>query len=138
MADETPVSQDVLVSSNLIEELRLKIERLEFDADKNKLTISRQDILLQSQTEQLNELGWRLVLQQSFGTLMIKAYTALQSYRVDYRKLKSYKGWEGIGWFEGSNTQRYREAMGRFITEIDHDLDAAIRRKTNIKEVPLK
>jgi hypothetical protein len=138
MADETPVSQDVLVSSNLIEELRLKIERLEFENDKAKLTISRQDILLGSLTIQLNEAGWQLVLQQSFGALMFKAYTALQSYRIDYRKLQSYKGWAGIDWFEGSDTQRYREAMTRFITEIDHDIDAAIRRKTNIKEVPLK
>lgn len=121
----------------LIEELRLKIERLTFEAEKRSLTILNQNGLLESQAAALSDIGWRLTLSQSFSKLMVKAYTALQSYRVDYRKLPSYKNWEGIDWFEGSDANRYREAMTRFIVEIDHDIDAAIRRKTNIKEVKL-
>lgn len=122
----------------LMEELYLKIERLEFDIDQRVSTITRQNALLLTQTESLNDLAWRLTLSQEFGKLMVKAYTALQSYKVDYRKLSTYKNWSGIDWFEGSDEGRYREAITRFITEINHDIDAAIRRKTNIREVPLK
>lgn len=121
----------------LVEELRLKIERLEHDAEKRGMTMLMQNTLLASQSETLLTLGWQLSLSQSFSKLMVKAHTALVSYRVDYRKLPSYKNWEGIDFFEGSDTLRYQEAMTRFIHEINHDLDAAIRRKTNIKEVKL-
>lgn len=129
---------DVVVSKTLFEEMRLKIERLEYEASQLRKSKQSQDTLLLTMTEQLTDREWRLVLQTSFSSLMFKAYTALQSYRIDYRKLKSYKGWDGIGWFEGSDEKRYREAMTRFIAEIDSDIDAAIRRKTNIHEVPLK
>lgn len=134
----TPASQDVTVSSNLIEELRLKIERLEFDNERLIASKANQDKLILTLTEQVTDREWRLVLSQAFGQLMFKAYTALQSYRIDYRKLPSFKGWAGIGYIEGSNSEKFREAQTRFITEISSDIDAAIRRKTNIKEVDLK
>lgn len=134
----TPIDAPLTLGGvGLLEELRLKIERLEFEAEKRSLTTLRQNGLLDMQATQLLELGWQLALSQSFSKLMVKAYTALQSYRIDYRKLPSYKNWAGIDWFEGSDSQRYREAMTRFITEINHDLDAAIRRKSNIHEVKL-
>jgi hypothetical protein len=126
-----------LPAGDLIEELRLKIERLEFEAGQRTLTVGRQNTLIAEQTKTLADVQWRLTLSQSFGQLMVKAYTALQSYKVDYRKLRSYKNWDGIDYFNGSDEQRYREAITRFITEINHDIDAAIRRKTGIKEVDL-
>lgn len=125
-------------ASDLTLELYLKIERLEFDIDQRVATLALQNGLMLTLTEQLADREWRLVLSQSFSKLMVKAYTALQAYRIDYRKLQSYKNFDGIDWFEGSDTLRYRETMTRWITEINHDIDAAIRRKTNIKEVDLK
>lgn len=137
MTTPTKLPPQPLDATDLMKELYLKIERLEFDIDSRVATIARQDNLLLIQTEAIADSQWRLVLSQSFSKLMVKAYTALQSHRVDYRKLPSYKNFDGINWFEGSDTLRYREAMTRWITEINHDIDAAIRRKS-IKEVPLK
>lgn len=136
MVAHAPVQS--LPAGDLIEELRLKIERLEFQADQRTATVGRQNVLIAQLTSDIADREWRLALSQSFGQLMVKAYTALQSYKVDYRKLNSYKNWAGIDWFDGSDAQRYREAITRFLTEINHDIDAAIRRKTNIKEVDLK
>lgn len=80
------------------------------------------------------DLGWRLALAQKFGALMTKAYDALQSYGIDYRKLRTYALWDSLVpvgiTFDNPAAQ---SKLMEWVTRCGHDIDAAIRRKTNIK-----
>ncbi len=96
----------------------------------------RYELMLSKADQELQTLKWQLSLSDSFSKLLLKAYDALRSYGVDYRKLRTYDKWDGITWFKGADNVMARESMTRWITEISHDIDAAVRRKS-IKEVPL-
>ena len=109
------------------------------DADRSLANMEkrRYELMLLQLQKKLEEAEWKAELSENFTLLLLKAYTALRSYGVDYQKLRSYEKWEGIQWFKGASNITARESMTRWIVEIGHDIDAAIRRKTNIHEVDL-
>lgn len=80
------------------------------------------------------DLGWRLTLAQSCYDMVLKAYDALLSYRIDYRTLRTYSLWEKL-LPQGAtfDNPAARSAITNWISRVRHDIDAAIRRKTNIK-----
>lgn len=96
-----------------------------------------EDIIAKHASERA-DLSWRLVLATRFGQLMSKAYDALQAYGVDYRQLRTYKLWEHLlptgATFDNPSA---REAITGWLTKCSNDIDAAIRRRLNIKEVEL-
>lgn len=96
----------------------------------------RYEALIAKQSAEADEISWRLLTAQKFGHLMVKAYMALKSYSVDYQKLRSYELWVSLLPMSGPVDKRAREAISRWMIEIEHDIDAAIRRK-HIKQVDL-
>jgi len=94
----------------------------------------RYEALLADANKTNQDLGWRLHLAQAFGSLMVRAYDALQAYGIDYRKLRTYTLWEKL-LPEGAtfDNPSARQAISNWITRCSHDLDAAIKRKLNLK-----
>lgn len=94
----------------------------------------RYENVIATQNVKLDDLGWRLALAQSFGQLMVKAYDALQSYGIDFRKLRTYPLWEHLmpvgATFDKPNA---RTKISQWVSKCAHDIDAAIRRKRDVK-----
>lgn len=97
---------------------------------------SHYEHMLVQQTAKIDDLGWRLELAKSYGALMTKAYDALQAYGIDYRKLRTYSLWEkllpvGVTF----DNPAARSALSNWVQRCVHDIDAAIRRRTQIGKV---
>lgn len=77
-----------------------------------------------------DDLGWRLALAQSCYQMMIKAFDALLYYRVNFRELRTYPLWEKllpVG--KTFDNPAARTAITRWVQQVIHDIDAAVRRK---------
>lgn len=89
-------------------------------------------------TAEVGELKTRLHLAQAFGQVLTKAYDALLHYGVNFKSLRTWALWEKFSEHHDSpvteDTDK-RERLYEWLTRVGRDIDAAVRRKQNIREV---